>query len=104
MYLGLFEPRETRLLRKLLASGDTVIEVGAHIGWFTTVAARAVGDAGQVIECEPYPANATILKGNLAQNNCRNVRVMEVALGDQRGTITLALRIHAASDLAARPL
>jgi hypothetical protein len=31
-----------------------------------------------------------MLKGNLAQNNCRNVRVMEVALGDQRGTIALA--------------
>jgi FkbM family methyltransferase len=90
MYLGLFEPRETRLLHKLLASGDTVIDVGAHIGWFTTLAARAVGDAGRVIACEPYPANATMLKSNLAQNNCRNVRVMEVALGDQRGTITLA--------------
>jgi FkbM family methyltransferase len=90
MYLGLFEPRETRLLHKLLASGDTVIDVGAHIGWFTTLAARAVGDAGQVIACEPYPANATMLKGNLSQNDCRNVRVMEVALGDQRGTITLA--------------
>ena len=90
MYLGLFEPRETRLLDKLLDPEDTVIDVGAHIGWFTTVAARAVGDAGQVVACEPYPFNATMLKYNLAQNNCQNVRVVESALGDRFGTLTLA--------------
>lgn len=90
MYLGLFEPRETRLLGELLSSGDIFIDVGAHIGWFTTAAARHVGEAGQVIACEPYPPNMAILKGNLARNNCKNVRVVEAALGSQQGTISLA--------------
>src|ERR1019366_3705525 len=90
MYFGLFEPRETRLLRDLLAPGDTFIDVGAHIGWFTTVAARRVGGAGQVVACEPYPSNAVMLKGNLARNDCKNVRVVEAALGSRPGTIILA--------------
>ena len=90
MYLGLFEPRETRLLGELLSSGDIFIDVGAHIGWFTTAAARHVGEAGQVIACEPYPPNTAMLKGNLARNNCKNVRVVEAALGSQQGTISLA--------------
>lgn len=90
MYLGLFEPCETRLLRKLLDSGDTFIDVGAHIGWFTIVAARSVGASGQVIACEPYPSNAAMLKGNLARNGCSNVRVVEAALGSQQGTIAVA--------------
>jgi FkbM family methyltransferase len=90
MYFDLFEPGETRLLRKLLDSGDTFIDVGAHIGWFTTVAARSVGAVGQVIACEPYPSNTAMLKRNLARNDCSNVRVVEAALGSQRGTITLA--------------
>jgi FkbM family methyltransferase len=90
MYLGLFEPRETHLLAELLRPGDTFIDVGAHIGWFTTLAARRVGMAGQVIACEPYPANAAILKENLARNDCPNARVVEVALGAQRGKIRLA--------------
>jgi FkbM family methyltransferase len=90
MYLDLFEPCETRLLRRLLGTGDTFIDVGAHIGWFTTVAARSVGAVGQVIACEPYPSNAALLKNNLVRNNCKNVRVVEAAIGSHRGTITLA--------------
>lgn len=89
MYFGLFEPRETLLLRELLGAGDTFIDVGAHIGWFTTVAARCVATAGQVIACEPYPANAAMLRRNLARNDCRNVRVVEAALGSQPGVLTL---------------
>jgi FkbM family methyltransferase len=90
MYLGLFEPGETRLLGRLLDRGDTFIDVGAHIGWFTTAAARCVGEAGQIVACEPYPSNAAMLKGNLALNDCKNVRVVEAALGSRPGTITLA--------------
>lgn len=90
MYFGLFEPRETRLLAELLNPGDIFIDVGAHIGWFTTMAARYVGGAGQVIACEPYPSNAALLKGNLARNNCQNVRLVETALGSRPGAINLA--------------
>lgn len=90
MYFGLFEPGETRLLARLLEPGDTFVDVGAHIGWFTTVAARCVGDAGQVVACEPYPSNAAALKENLALNYCRNVTVVEAALGARRGMISLA--------------
>ena len=90
MYVGLFEPRETRLLGELLHPGDTFIDVGAHIGWFTTAAARCVGGAGKVIACEPYPSNASMLKVNLAENRYTNVRVIEAALGDRPGTLILA--------------
>jgi FkbM family methyltransferase len=90
MYVGLFEPRETRLLSELLHPGDTFIDVGAHIGWFTTMAARCVGGAGNVIACEPYPSNASMLKVNVAENRYTNVCVIEDALGDQPGTLSLA--------------
>jgi FkbM family methyltransferase len=90
MYFGLFEPRETRLLRDLLDPGDTFIDVGAHIGWFTTAAAPCVGPRGRIIACEPYPANVAMLKENLAHNDCENARVVESALGGHRGTVVLA--------------
>lgn len=90
MYLGLFEPDETRLVSRLLGPGDTFIDVGAHIGWFTTLAAVAVGANGQVIACEPYPANVAGLRRNLALNDGRNVRVVEAALGSQSGSLGLA--------------
>jgi FkbM family methyltransferase len=91
MSLGLFEPPETSLVRRLLKPGDTFLDVGAHIGWFTTIASRLVGDDGAVIACEPYPANAAALKENLALNNAQNVRLVEMALGSEPGELSLAL-------------
>lgn len=90
MYLGLFEPAETRLVRRLLSPGDTFVDVGAHIGWFTTIASRSVGDTGLVIACEPYPENLSLLKSNLELNACTNVLVVGSAIGAAPGTLTLA--------------
>ena len=89
MALGLFEPAESRLIKELLGPGDTFIDVGAHIGWFTTIAAQCVGDNGLVIACEPYPANAAALKYNLLLNGMQNVQVVEMALGSRRGVLSL---------------
>ena len=63
MYFGLFEPRETRLLAELLNSGDTFIDVGAHIGWFTTVAARYVGGAARSLPASPTHLMRPCLRG-----------------------------------------
>ena len=90
MYLGLFEPGETRLVSQLLGPGDLFIDVGAHIGWFTTMAARRVQASGRVIACEPYPANATALRENLRINETDNVQVVEAAISHGEGTLRLA--------------
>jgi FkbM family methyltransferase len=90
MSLGLFEPTETKLVRELLKPGDTFIDVGAHIGWFATIASSLVGGDGAVVACEPYPATLAILKENLALNNADNVRLVEMALGSQPGELSLA--------------
>ena len=90
MALGLFEPAESHLVRQLLGPGDTFVDVGAHIGWFTTIAARCVGKDGMVIACEPYPSNAAALKQNLLLNDSNNVRLVQMALGSQPGELSLA--------------
>ncbi len=90
MFLGLFEPTETRLVSELLGPGDTFVDVGAHIGWFTTIGSRCVGAGGVVVAFEPFMGNARLLAANLERNSCRNVRVVLSALGSERGTLTLA--------------
>src|SRR5262249_5911071 len=87
MFLDLFEPAETRVLVDLLAPGDIFIDVGAHIGWFSTLASRIVQPSGRVIACEPYPANAVALRKNLALNGTGNVEVVESALGSHVGVL-----------------
>lgn len=90
MWLGLFEPAESHLLTELLKPGDTFIDVGAHIGWFTTIASRCVGESGQVIAVEPYPQNANGLRANIELNKCENVLVIDAALGSREGKLTLS--------------
>jgi FkbM family methyltransferase len=91
MFLGLFEPEETRLVTRLLQPGDVFVDVGAHIGWFTTLAAAKVGSAGQVIACEPYPANKALLERNVRLNGSSNVHLVGAALGSSAGTLRIAM-------------
>jgi len=46
-FLGYYEFRETKLVQELLRHGDTFVDVGANLGWFTLLAARCVGAAGR---------------------------------------------------------
>lgn len=89
MYLGLFEPGTTLLIRELLAPGDTFVDIGAHIGWYTTIGSMRVGQ-GHVVAFEPFASNALALNENLELNHCANVRVMEVALGSEEGMLAIA--------------
>lgn len=68
MALGLWEPKTMRLMRRLLRPGMTFVDVGAHIGWHTLLAARAVGRTGHVYAFEPDPSNFHLLRKNVAVN------------------------------------
>jgi FkbM family methyltransferase len=90
MAAGLFEPAETRLIASLLGPGGVFVDIGAHIGWFTTLASRQAGASGLVLAFEPHPVNAAALRVNLELNGARNVRLAETALGGEQGELTLA--------------
>lgn len=68
-----------------LEPGQTVIDVGANIGGFTVVAARAVGPAGRVLAIEPDAASFEQLTKNVRLNQLTNVTTINAALGDHEG-------------------
>src|SRR3954469_6119476 len=45
---------EIRFLRRVLTMGDSAVDVGAHIGFFTMLMAAAVGPEGRVYAFEPF--------------------------------------------------
>jgi FkbM family methyltransferase len=67
-------------------SSDTVVDVGAYVGGFTTVAAT---QAREVIACEPAPQTAQALRENVA--SLENVRVVQKAVYNDFGTFQLNL-------------
>lgn len=89
---GEWEPFETTLVQQFLQPGDTFLDVGANIGYFTVIAAQRVGVAGKVYAFEPEPRNYALLRQNIALNNFENrVEVAQLALAASAGTGQLHL-------------
>ncbi len=70
----------------LCRRGDTIIEVGAHIGTETVPYARVVGDSGVLAAFEPVPANFEALKTNVERNRLSQVKPFHAAASDRDGT------------------
>lgn len=79
----------TKLFRKIVRKGDTVLDLGANIGYFTLMAARAVGVEGKVYSFEPEPKNFEYLKKNIEVNEFAQATANQKAVSDQNGTTRL---------------
>jgi FkbM family methyltransferase len=71
--------------------GDTVVDVGAHIGLYTLIAAKRVGPGGKVIAIEPDPENFKILKKNILLNQLSNVKALGCAVYSTKEKLKLFL-------------
>lgn len=69
-----------------LCEGDIVIDVGAHVGIFSIMAAKAIGENGLVIAIEPEPKNQAFLEENIKSNGVdKVVKMIRGAAGDGEG-------------------
>lgn len=93
---GLFEPGTTRFLASVLKPGDTFLDIGAHIGYFSVLAASIVGTEGEVIAFEPEPSNFRQLVEHVALNGFTNVLPLHLALGEVEHVA--ALYVNADND------
>jgi len=88
-YKGIHEPLVTRIFQKEINSGDTVLDIGAHIGYYTLISAKIVGETGKLFSFEANPANYAILKKNIEVNGYNNVTAVETAISDFKGSAKL---------------
>lgn len=82
-----YEPASTALFRTASTGADVVLDIGAHVGYFSLVAAHAA-PAATVVAVEASPDNATVLRRNVEHVG---VRVVNAAFGSTRGTVTVQL-------------
>src|SRR4029077_7343525 len=64
-----------------LKPGGIVLDVGAHIGGFSLIAARAVGPSGKVFAFEPVASNVELLEENRALNGTDCIVPVHAAVG-----------------------
>jgi len=79
-FFGVWEPAITAYLAATLAPGDTVIDIGANVGYHTLLAAHCVGATGRVYAIEASPRIFSLLQQNLALNDTSRVEAFNVAV------------------------
>lgn len=84
-YFGFHEPLETVIFCNIARESRIVFDVGAHMGYYTLLAAKRIDKAGQVHAFEPNPFNMLSLRKNIALNNFANVRLNECGVSDRIG-------------------
>src|SRR6185369_10140974 len=87
----IYEPMETRLFKREIKPGQTVLDIGANIGYYTLIAAKLVGPTGKVYAFEPDPANFRLLKKNVEGNGHTNVVLVDCAVSDKDQKVRLYL-------------
>jgi FkbM family methyltransferase len=86
LWLGNYEPGVHSVIARFLRPGMTAYDLGANIGYFTLVMARAVGEGGRVVAAEALPANVERLREAIRLNRLEErVLVVAKAVGARAG-------------------
>jgi FkbM family methyltransferase len=85
---GVYEYSSTQLVRQVLRGGDSFVDVGANLGYYTVIGALAVGEAGSVTSFEPLARIREGLLRSLSLNCLHNVTVRSEVAGSRPGPIT----------------
>ena len=48
----IYEPNQTEIVKKYVHEGDIVVDIGAHVGYYTLLMAQLVGKNGKVYSFE----------------------------------------------------
>lgn len=86
-----YEPVQTEIVKKFVKKGDNVIDVGAHVGYYTFLMSKLVGESGKVFSFEPDPDNFNLLKKGVEVNNLKNVEIIQKAVSKENSKIKLYL-------------
>lgn len=93
-FLGEYEKAITDIVVSILGSGKNkvFIDAGANFGWYTTIFRKYAGSEGSVHSFEPVPATFANLERNYElMGSPANVRINNLALGDEEKEITINL-------------
>ena len=103
MALGMYEPEEVALMKRLIRPGNQCLDVGAQTGFYTCLMASLVGPSGQVHAFEPMPTSFAMLSRNIAENDFQDgVSARQLACSDAAATIQASRvsNMYIAGDVA----
>jgi FkbM family methyltransferase len=83
---GTREEQLKAVLERELRPGNTVLDLGANIGYYTSMMGKLIGPKGMIYAIEPEPRNFKLLAENIALNGLQDrVEARNVAAGEKNG-------------------
>ncbi len=83
--LNEYEKLTSRLFSRLVLSSDVFLDIGAHSGFFSLLAASSNPEI-KVISVEPTPASAEVLQKNIDLFGGSHFELHQVAVSDSSGS------------------
>ena len=87
---GQYEQSEIGFVREVLKPGQSVLDIGANVGFFAIVMGSLVGPTGRVYAFEPVDHNVDLLTRSIAENRFEDrVEVKRCVVGERSGSAKL---------------
>jgi len=99
-YSGVYAPWLAHIFKRVLQPGDTVIDGGANIGYFSLLGAKRVGPRGAVHSFEPIPATFDQFSKNIKTNGYSNIIANRLALTAEVGQVELEVPHEAGTNVS----
>lgn len=87
--VGWYEYHTVQWCKHFIKPGMFVLDIGAHIGYYSWLFDRLVGTSGKVIAFEASPENFPVLIHNLQTQHTESVHPVQVAVSDFVGEVEL---------------
>jgi FkbM family methyltransferase len=85
MAYGAYETGEIASLRRIVKRGDTVVDIGANVGYMTAHFAEMVGPTGKIFAFEPGPTALAALLETAESCLYHNIEVVDSAVSNRNG-------------------
>jgi FkbM family methyltransferase len=81
----------TTILMQFLLPGDTFIDIGSHIGYYSLMARQFVGDAGNIYSFEASPDTFGVMLSSIQLNSYRNMTAFNCAVSDHEEVVEFSI-------------
>jgi FkbM family methyltransferase len=81
----------TPVIRKIVAPGSHILDVGANVGYLSKLFAEWVGSSGRVVSVEPIPDTFASLEYSMNKLFGRRVTTLAVCMSDHPGSVRMVV-------------
>lgn len=89
-----FWEAEVEPIKCFIRPGDSAIDLGANIGWYSAILSKLVGERGKVYAVEPIPETFDLLSFVVKKLGLTNVELFNCAVSDRNGSAVMEVPKH----------